>query len=1367
MWELDEGPLTGRQTALKVALIDSNVLQDGLSGFTGTEERIADFQCWLVRQVEHRVDLAMDNRPAPCEINWHHWTEWLCTFIAMSRRVHVEAATVFLSNLPPALVDGSDSSDDDDDDGDDFFEVDGSLEVDGPRAGKSKERRVAEAMTGPMIFPTPDETNDARKHRGLSYSDIMPMPITDEERALGDKLCTLAESKYDEEEIMKRGSSAEAEFLQLVVDATTSGDELTKLCKGYRRAIAVFRQRWWTTHERYAVPERIEHLRGLASGHLVDYTKFTAEYGVDVRTEAPKPKGMTNVRSHSSLEEHATEALLKVWEDFARCGAMFVSDAVSDLLEDVQCAPMSRVEKSDDEGFSTGDGRFVYDGRHGGAVSVNAKTPAAMHPPSAAPTHLALIVYLVWLMTMFPGIPVLCCKRDVKAAFKLIWYSVSDSNWFGVRFAASMVKAAAKAVTWTCFYALFLVLVFGWSDSPGEYGVFGWGVSQAHRSLGPSSVVQLPMLSFFNMCFVDDAAVFELDMYGRAEESCQAYDWSLFQMLGRSLNLKKLAVDGMLGASHTFWGVTYHLERAAEGVTRVWVELTRSKKQKAATMVRMPSSQPGIRRVLLNDHQRLTGNVQWWAVCAPALRGLLGCFYAMSASTDAIWLAPPGSPEEQEILWREYDDVKALLRLLVEMGIHDDTYFQSRIVDALDFYDIAHLPRGLDLKVRYIGTDANGHETGGLLSAIDFEAKTWTFARASEYAPAMLEKLGVAGARMEDDLIIFVTELLAVIALAAEHGPAWSGSVVASIIDNDNANIAINTRRSRNRYVRYLLLILTALEFKYKFRLVAYYVNTHSNWLLDGIGRFERFRDRSDDEVREMIQSELIDAHVPGLVFESLSTLLAFFTSGATVMRTFAIPDGSINGLASEFVLPSEEPDSSSSGGTGVPSGAERSMALAAGHVGLGEIAAGTGALSQSAEDRGVGIVFVMEWDRQKFKFLEALHPDAVHRCYDIMGNEYACWLFPGLQPRIVAGGPPCVFAARSGKQLGLCDPRSMVFTRGTGLVIRGVSGDHVGKVWFVIIENVGEVAVLDAGAALLEFLRDLYSLGFVLSPLPPGGFLDLQVLEAHLLGAWAVRSRVVIPLERRWIRRWLGAAEEIEYPKVIPARLSDILEPNEDVPLYLIMPGRFHPLPGTMPDERGVKIAGYYEYGAPTDPIVRGSLVRIKESKASWRVMTLRSSDVDLLKSDRRDPVYERRLPLDDITRNVRERVAVRSADGIGTTICRFGEPGAVGGPGHQLVFRPGLGVTMLTSRELWRMQGSSREVADARYDLFVDTNPTASYEDLAGAAGDAIAGPWADAVISRTVDRSVRLVIAAQRRLAAWARSLSSSGSGLEPSP
>ena len=80
---------------------------------------------------------------------------------------------------------------------------------------------------------------------------------------------------------------------------------------------------------------------GLTDGNLLEYCKLTAERGVDVRTGAPAPSGMTNVRSHQSVEEHPTETLVKVWEDFARCGALFVSEDVLDLLADVQCAPMS------------------------------------------------------------------------------------------------------------------------------------------------------------------------------------------------------------------------------------------------------------------------------------------------------------------------------------------------------------------------------------------------------------------------------------------------------------------------------------------------------------------------------------------------------------------------------------------------------------------------------------------------------------------------------------------------------------------------------------------------------------------------------------------------------------------------------------------------------------------------------------------------------------------------------------------------------------------------------------------------------------------------------------------------------------------
>ena len=59
-------------------------------------------------------------------------------------------------------------------------------------------------------------------------------------------------------------------------------------------------------------------------------------------------------------------------------------------------------------------------------------------------------------------------------------------------------------------------------------------------------------------------------------------------------------------------------------------------------------------------------------------------------------------------------------RCLVEMGSEQPSYFQARIIDSLDFYDLAHIPRGLGVQVRYIGSDSNGYETGGIMSGIDY-----------------------------------------------------------------------------------------------------------------------------------------------------------------------------------------------------------------------------------------------------------------------------------------------------------------------------------------------------------------------------------------------------------------------------------------------------------------------------------------------------------------------------------------------------------------------------------------------------------------------------------------------------------------------
>ena len=69
---------------------------------------------------------------------------------------------------------------------------------------------------------------------------------------------------------------------------------------------------------RFAVPEAIDEIRGLIDENVLNYIKFTASRGVEMRTHARPPSGMTLVRSHKSLEEHPVEILTKVWEDLRR-----------------------------------------------------------------------------------------------------------------------------------------------------------------------------------------------------------------------------------------------------------------------------------------------------------------------------------------------------------------------------------------------------------------------------------------------------------------------------------------------------------------------------------------------------------------------------------------------------------------------------------------------------------------------------------------------------------------------------------------------------------------------------------------------------------------------------------------------------------------------------------------------------------------------------------------------------------------------------------------------------------------------------------------------------------------------------------------
>ena len=68
------------------------------------------------------------------------------------------------------------------------------------------------------------------------------------------------------------------------------------------------------------------------------------------------------------------------------------------------------------------------------------------------------------------------------------------------------------------------------------------------------------------------------------------------------------------------------------------------------------------------------------------------------------------------------------------MGMSEPGLFCASLVDSINFYDLWKLPRGLGITTRFVGTDANGMEIGGVLSGVDFLGIRWIFALGAVYA---------------------------------------------------------------------------------------------------------------------------------------------------------------------------------------------------------------------------------------------------------------------------------------------------------------------------------------------------------------------------------------------------------------------------------------------------------------------------------------------------------------------------------------------------------------------------------------------------------------------------------------------------------
>ena len=458
-------------------------------------------------------------------------------------------------------------------------------------------------------------------------------------------------------------------------------------------------------------------------------------------------------------------------------------------MTDVKPSPQAAVPKKGPATLvRTGDLRIVHAHNADGVHSINERTARCRHPPAACPQHVEVILYALWLRLCFPGLRIGAAKLDAKMAFRNRLVHLADCNWFATQYPGGSIGFRLITAIWGG-------LVFGWTESPGEYGVVEWAMSQAHcRSAQPTEdVASMPDLPFWNSTFVDDGVVVDLMSVGnRAHYSRSSYLEAMRQLFSEfAPSMDKIATEGTFAAAMVLWVFWADFDREV-------LSLPETKLLRAIALLSLAVHAAGQRRVPSHPHLALASYFQYAGVVIPAVLPNVSSLWAMCRTETTGWLDPVGNVQEKACAWAEYDEAKTTLRVVLEMARNDKSLVEQPFRFIIDPIGAAHLPGSGEVVV--VGSDADGFDEadGGVISAGDLSSGHVFLGFGEEYVKHLSQR---GDSRAE---IIFVLELLAMVALACERAPHWRGRIVFFIVDNDNAKGAVNRHTSSNPYARYL-----------------------------------------------------------------------------------------------------------------------------------------------------------------------------------------------------------------------------------------------------------------------------------------------------------------------------------------------------------------------------------------------------------------------------------------------------------------------------------------------------------------------------------------------------------------------------------
>ena len=297
------------------------------------------------------------------------------------------------------------------------------------------------------------------------------------------------------------------------------------------------------------------------------------------------------------------------------------------------------------------------------------------------------------------------------------------------------------------------------------------------------------------------------------------------------------------------------------------------------------------------------------------------------------------------------------------------------------------------------------------------------------------------------------------------------------------------------------------------------------------------------------------------------------------------------------------------------------------------EVFAGLGALAIALCMFGCDVYGVCEKDPLCLQLLQTQHP-GVHVCDDFYSGKWRHW--PPTEIDVLCGGPSCTPFSRAGKQRGGSDSRS------SQLADMASMAAHF-QPRIVLVENV--FSLLDWPDVLAQADAAYDAVGYTR--------VVTHRIRHDAVGGDSTRHRVFLVYEQH-DKLHLPALPELHISTPSAASLLKHLLPVAQLPSESQLRGTFTAAPPSSQGDDALLLGHLRWQEGPR--IRRGSLVTLRASASTWRVMKVEGSTLHLLRNNRKFPT-KLRVPHSSVVRRCPQRLPVFSIHAASKSPRAFGE--------------------------------------------------------------------------------------------------------------